>query len=463
MTGTYTILVDPQTTNTGSVTLTLYDVPPDVTGTLTPGGPPLTVTTTTPGQNAQPTINATTGQRVYLKVTGVALSGGANNWVNVLVKRPDGTTQVSDTFSSSGGFIDTQTLALDGAYTVLVDPWTTSTGSATLTLYDVPADITGTITPGGGASTVTTTAVGQNVRLTFDGTANQRVSLKITGVTLSGGSQSWANIYIKKPDGTNLTSTTVDTAGGYIDTKTLPVTGTYTILVDPLNTTTGSMTLTLCDVPADITGPITPGGSPVTVTTTTPGQNANLTFEGAANQRVSLNVSGVSMTGNTWVNVWIKKPDGTNLTSDTFGSSGGYIDAKTLPVAGTYTVLVDPYNSNTGSATVTLYDVPADAAASTTINADAVGVTTTVPGQNARVTFDATSGQQVTVRITNNTVGTVTVKLLRPDGTQQTTASSSASSFNLTTQTLTSTGTYTVSIDPSGSRTGSMSVRVTSP
>jgi len=37
-----------------------------------------------------------------------------------------------------------------------------STGNLTLTLYDVPADVSGTITPGGSADTVTTTVPGQN-------------------------------------------------------------------------------------------------------------------------------------------------------------------------------------------------------------------------------------------------------------------------------------------------------------
>ena len=38
----------------------------------------------------------------------------------------------------------------------------------------------------------------------------------------------------------------------------------------------------------DVVGTITPDGTPVTVTITTPGQNARLTFGGAAEQRVSV-------------------------------------------------------------------------------------------------------------------------------------------------------------------------------
>jgi len=132
-------------------------------------------------------------------------------------------------------------------------------------------------------------------------------------------------------------------------------------------------------------------------------------------------------------------------------------------VTGTHSIFVDPYQSNTGSVTLTLYDVPADANTSTTVNASAVGLSTTVPGQNAFVTFSGTASQQVTVRITNNTMGTVTVKLLKPDGTQLTSSVQNSSSFNLSAQTLPTTGTYKVTVDPNSTNTGSISVAITNP
>lgn len=464
VTGTYTILVDPQGTNTGSVTLTLYDVPPDITGSIAPGGSSVTVTTTTPGQNGQLSFVGLTNQRVLLKISGVTLTGGTTNSATVAIKNPDGTTLQSNIVSASGGFIDTQTLPADGAYTILVDPANASTGSVTLTLYAVADDLIGSITPGDPAVTVSTTSAGQNVKLLFEGTANQRVSLRVTNVVLTGGTNNRATVAIRKPDGTNLASTTADSGGAFIDTKTLPVTGTYTLLVDPNDTATGSVTLTLFDVPPDVSGPIVPGGSVANVSTTTPGQNALLTFEGVINQRISMDITGVSVTNNGILTVVIRKPDGTNLGSSIVGHNNvGFIDVKILPVTGNYTVLVDPNTFNTASVNLKLYDVPADAEASTTLNATAVGIATTIPGQNAKVTFAGTTGQQVTVRFTNNLIGLVTVKLLKPDGSQQTSSISSSANFNLSTQTLNTTGTFTVSIDPSGNRFGSANVRVTSP
>ena len=58
-------------------------------------------------------------------------------------------------------------------------------------------------------------------------------------------------------------------------------------------------------------------------------------------------------------------------------------------------------------------------------------VTTTVPGQNATVTFSGTTAQQITVTFTNNSMGTVTAKLFKPDGSQLTSMTSSGSNFSL--------------------------------
>ncbi|HSE15992.1 MAG TPA: IPT/TIG domain-containing protein [Pyrinomonadaceae bacterium] len=467
-TGAYTIFIDPQNADVGSMTLTLYDVPADPTPSITPGGAAVTVTTTVPGQNARPTFSGTAGQRISLRLTNVTIGTSTCCSVRVSILNPDGTTLVSPTlFGATGGFIDVQTLAQTGTYTIVVDPQNTDTGSATLTLNDVPADFTGTITPGGAAVTVTTTVSGQNASLTFSGTASQRVSLQMTSVTIGTSTCCSVRVSIKKPDGTNLVSPTLlGTTGGFFDVQTLPATGTYTIFVDPQNTDVGSMTLTLNDVPADPTPTITAGGAAVTVTTTVPGQNARPTFSGTAGQRISLRMTAVSIGTSTCCStrVSILNPDGSTLVSPTFvGTTGGFIDVQTLATTGTYTIVVDPQNADTGSMTLTLFSVPADTTGTVTIGGAAVNVTITTPGQNGSLTFSGTSGQQATVHVTSNTMGLVRVTLLRPDGTQMTTSFTSSASFNLATQSLTTTGTYTITINPDSFNTGSMSVSVTNP
>ena len=463
--GSYTILVDPQDTNFGSATLSLYNVPADATASITPGGPSVTMTIATPGQNAQLNFSGASGQRVSFKVSGVSLSGG-DNYVDVYLKRPDGTTMVANYYISVGGtFIDVQSLPSNGTYTILVDLHGSNTGSATITLYDVPADITTSITAGGSAVTLATTVPGQNALATFSGIAGQRVSLGLTGVTLAGGNN-YLDLYLKKPDGTSLAAQSYISSGGtFIDVQNLPSTGTYTILLDPQGSNIVGATLTLYDVPADVTGLLVPGGSPLTVTIVTPGQNAAPTFEGTAGQRVSLLLSAVNAVGgNGYMDIYLNKPDGTTLASQGYVSANGcFIDVQSLPLTGTYTVLLSPQASTIGNATLTLYDVPADASGTLVIDTPAVDTATTVPGQGARLTFDGTQGQQANVSLTNNTMGQVTVNLLKPDGTILASYTSYGSSnFNLAAQTLPTTGTYTVSVDPAGVNTGGISVRITS-
>jgi hypothetical protein len=92
--------------------------------------------------------------------------------------------------------------------------------------------------------------------------------------------------------------------------KPLPDTGTYTIVVDP-GALTGSLTLTLSE---PVTDTITIAGPPVLVIIDKPGQDARVTFEGTAGQRVDLGVSEVSFaTGLGAVEVSILHPDRTTL------------------------------------------------------------------------------------------------------------------------------------------------------
>ena len=448
-TGAYTIVVDPLGSGTGSMTMTLYDVPPDATGTITPGTP-TTIANGTPGQNARVTFNGTAGQRISLKLSSVTASLA---FVSIL--KPDGTALGSLTYiGTGGGFVDTRTLPTAGTYTILFDPQYAATGSVTLTLYDVPPDAGGPIAANGAATSISTGTPGQNGRLTFSGAAGQRISLKISGVTFTS-----AFISIIRPDGATVgTNAYIGTGGGFIDTRTLPVAGTYTILVDPQSMATGSATFNLYDVPADATGALTAGGTSLTAAMTSPGQNARITFEGQAGQRISLKIGPATLSA---ANVSIAKPDGSTLVANAlFGSAGTFIDTRTLPVTGTYAITIDPQGTATGSATLTLYEVPAEASGSMTAGAP-LTISTTTPGQNARVTFDGRAGQAISLRFSSVTVSSSYVSILRPDGTTLVSQTFVTSVGRTITATLPTDGSYTVVIDPQGAATGSMTLTLT--
>ena len=460
-TGTYTILLDPQGTATGSTTLTLYDVPADDSGTIIAGGAPASVTTTVPGQNAKRTFGGTAGQRISLNITGVTISS-----MTVGIRNPDGQTYLVQptSFGTSGGAIDLQTLGSTGTYAIEVDPLGAATGSATLTLNDIPPDDSGTITPGGAPVTVTTTVVGQNAVRTFAGTAGQRISLRIGSVTMGSSACCSTKVSIVNPGGqTNLVSPTyVGTFGGYLDVQTLPTTGTYSVLVDPQDTATGSATLSLFDVPPDDTGSITPGGSSVTVTAGTPGQNVKRTFTGVAGHRISLQVSNVTMGSSACCStkVSIVNPDGsTNLVNPTsIGTFGGFIDVQPV-VAGTYTILVDPQDDATGNATLSLFDVPPDNTGTMTPGGPASTVTISTPGQNAKRTFTGTAGRRISLKISGG-IGTSAccsskVSIVNPDGSTNLVNPAFVGSGGgfVDVQTV-AAGTYTIVLDPQDTATG---------
>lgn len=125
--------------------------------------------------------------------------------------------------------------------------------------------------------------------------------------------------------------------------------------------------------------------------------------------------------------------------------------------------MIDPSSSATGNQTLTLYDVPADLTNSLTVGGAAVAFTITAPGQNGTGSFTGTAAQQITVRVTSNTMGSVTVTLRTPDGTTLTSTTSNAASFNLTSQTLTVSGTHSITVDPLGTNIGSLNLQVTNP
>jgi len=247
---------------------------------------------------------------------------------------------------------------------------------------------------------------------------------------------------------------------GFMDTKDLPVTGTYTLVVDPSWTNTGNVTLTLHDVPPDISGSITSDGVPVTLTTTALGQNARLTFSGTAGQRVSVTSTSNTISASTFS---LRKPDDWNqFSGDMWAGGNGFMDVQTLPVTGTYSLFVDPWWGYTGSVTLTLFEVT-DQTASVMMGGSPAALTFSTPGQNATLSFAGSAGQQAAVHVTGNTIGWTAVTLRKPDSGSLTSAWWYDSSFNLQTQTLPTTGTYTIDVDPSWGGTGSLAVSVTSP
>jgi hypothetical protein len=273
-TGTYSIFIEPDHGIPMSVTVNLSE---QISGTIVIGGAAVPVTIAAPWQSARLTFDATANQRLDLGITGSTLQ-----W-RTTVLAPDSSTVVTQTGGNGDAALHTPLLAQTGTYTLLLE--TVDGGTGTLT-YTLSAEVTGTITPGGGPVPVSIPRVGQRARLTFTGAANQRVSLTGTNVTTPA-----AVVSLLRSDGSVLASLFTVGAGGsgFGGPVTLPTSDTYAILVDP--TAPGNITLTLYDVPPDITGSLTVNGSPLTVTFVAPGKQAYLTFPGTSGLDVTIRAS----------------------------------------------------------------------------------------------------------------------------------------------------------------------------
>jgi YD repeat-containing protein len=436
-TGTYTVFVQAGSRG-GGITVQLYDATTE-TGSISIGGSAVTPTVG-PGQDVKLTFSGTAGQQVSLS----AWNSNLNNNPVVSILNPDGSTLASTTLIWSSSFIDVQTLPTTGTYTVFVDTGATA-GHLTLLLNDATTE-TGPISVGGSAITPTVNP-GQDVKLTFSGTAGQQVSLGVWNSNLNNNPV----VSILNPDGSTLASTTLVWSSSFIDVQTLPTTGTYTVFVDT-GAAVGHLTVQLYDATTE-TGPISVGGAAVTPTVN-PGQDVKLTFSGTAGQQVSLNAWNSNLNNNPVVS--ILKPDGSTLASTTLVWSSASIDVQTLPTTGTYTVFVDT-GATSGHLTVQLYDATSETGP---ISVGGAPVTSIVnPGQDVKLTFSGTAGQQVSLSAWNSNLNYPVVAILNPDGSTLASTTLVWSSASIDVQTLPTTGTYTVFVD-TGSTPGNITVQL---
>jgi len=464
-TGTYTITSNPPTTTVGTAEFQVWSVPADQTGTVTVGGGNQLLTFGTPGQNGNFTFTGGIGQKVTLAISPVALTG--NPSVAVRLRKPDNTVLANATVSNSGGLIEPVVLPVGGTYTVQVDPQKQAVGDVTLNLFNSPADLSGTLTSGT-PLTATFGSAGQNASYTVAGQTGKYLSVKLSNVTVPS-----AKVTVLKPDGTTLiAATTFNTAGKFLDATTLPVNGNYKIVIDPQGISTGSM-----DVRADVFPPV--ASFPATVGTgvvvnTLPGQNAAVTFTPAAGvTKVSFTFTSTTMgsTAVSGVSATLKQGATIVKSGITFGNNGTFVDQTTVTPGSAYTLSIDPQGANSGTTTVTVYDVTTDATfASIPLNV-ATAISNTKPGQNIKVTFAGTINRPLPLWFDDSTLadvgfGASAVKLIGPAPATTVVKTWSIDGGDTWKEDLTAlpaTGTYTLTIDPYSSKVGSVNLTVNDP
>ncbi|WP_432906957.1 VWD domain-containing protein [Micromonospora matsumotoense] len=305
---------------------------PIATGALTPGGDPLT-------------FSGRAGDAVFVDISAPGLADRCSPY---RLLDPTGTEVASGCNINGRGHIDRTDLTRAGRYTVVVDDDAGGTGRAAVRVY-AARDTTGTLRPDGPAVSVAVTAPGGQARYRFTGVAGQRVFVEVPESTLP---DQCSPLELRDPDGKRLSSGCVVNGTGDIDGTVLPTDGTYTVLVDPVDRTIGTVALRLFAT-EDRIDDISVGGPPVVVTVGRPGAVLGYRFTGTAGTSVTVTATDATLPDQCSP-LELRDADGTPVSTGCVVNGVGGIDATVLPTTGVYTVVVDPSGAATGTVTLTL-------------------------------------------------------------------------------------------------------------
>jgi hypothetical protein len=425
-------------------------------------GTPSTLSVATNHMTIQTFTTTSASQRVFIKWTGSTIL----DWTMVLRDPATGAAIVSASSGTGTDWIDTLTLTTIGTYALQITPTNPYSGSLSLTVSSPPSDLSGAMTAGVAKATTFTTA-GQNAQYTFTGTYGHRVLVDLTASTVVGGSVS-----LLDPSGVTIASQAMLKGEVVIDTTTLygtPVngTGTFSLLIDPAGSNTGTLNATFYDVPADL-APAAPGSLPATVSAViaTPGQNALIPFPITAGHSVSITIANPNlMVGSIGI---VKSDQLTQLASaTTVRAATALIDAAVIPAGstGNFYLRWDPVGASVGTATFTINDF-SDVASTIVLGATAPAstavsnISTTIPGQNVYLTVPGAINDRLSVKIAGLS-GIAGGKIQILDGANAILGQGvlSAAGFVGAIK-LTTAGPYRVLLDPSGSSFGTISYQV---
>jgi len=189
----------------------------------------------------------------------------------------------------------------------------------------------------------------------------------------------------------------------------------------------------------------------------TAGKIGLMLFDGTAGQKFSLFANNSSFSS---CSLLVLDPYGRQLTSMTCTGTGQFSGEQTLAYTGTYTIGIDP-GSATGSVSINLNGFSDQTGV--LIPGVPVNIKTSYPGQRAIYSFSGTAGQVVSLAVTNSTYSgdCPNVSIRNPNGTTlASTTICGGSSSSLSNETLPTTGTYTVLVNP-GVATGGYTYTLT--
>ncbi|MFE9404726.1 RHS repeat-associated core domain-containing protein [Streptomyces sp. NPDC006530] len=402
--GTYLIAVKPLSATTGTLALT-FSLPLNA-GALTTSSTPATANVQRLGQNLEATFNGQAGDNLSLGITANTFT----DYLNVSVVAPSGKKVLDRAYARSAGnsALRLQNLPETGAYQVVIDFARGATGTLSLTLSaDAPFSLTTTgpsVAAGAGRA-------GQRMRATFTAATGDDLTLGVTGNTFTEA----VTVNVIAPSGTKVVSDSWISAGrsSGLALADLPESGAYTVLVEPNQAATGTVTLTLS---ADARVTLTPDSASTPLTLSRPGQRIRAEFTAPSVTSLGFAVSDNSLPQMAEVRlVDSTGGNGNSLTwISTASARASYLTQ--LASGARYALTITPDYAAIGSLTLWLSSpVQAGQLTSSTPSAQA---TINRPGQQLEFTLPATQGTGMAVAFSGNTLTKgAYLTLMAPDGT----------------------------------------------
>ncbi len=285
-----------------------------------------------------------------------------------------------------------------------------------------------------------------------EGYQGSYVSLDLTTFTVNPTTAT-ISYTVYAPDNTVfVTGKTVSATDRTIHLPVFPRSGTYTVTFysGAATATIGVQTLSVSSV--------SPGNARA-LSTTFAGQSVRVSYPGTVGESLGLEVAGMSTTPvGQPVAVAMYTPNGTLLSSTTTSTVGGFLQLPVLPVAGLYTIVVDPAGSATTALRLTV-----EPGIPLTVNGASVSATIATAGESARYVYNAPVTLPVQVQLNSLQLGgaSAVLTVYKPDGTSIGTITCTTVPCAIIITSQTTPGPFSVVAQPANGATGSLAVSVT--
>lgn len=477
--GSWSLVLTPDAKDTGSITVWVRWA----------AGPTKSLFAGTPAKVDLPTV----GQTQVFTFTGVpgrrpTLTEITTNWTTPsgdlgrpagIVVRPDGsvfgwfepvaggTADLWNQLRRAGSSSDVIDVA--GTWSYVVRGAYQETGGETFRLDLIRDQVLAA--PLGVATTATVTQRGQNVRYTFFGKAGQRPVLDIRSREWSGQTGfPLADMILYRPDGSSFEAMPdweiPPPSQAWFEYDALDTTGTWTLVLDPMDDVTGTQTMIFGLATDPAARPLKPGTS-TSFSTSTPGANQDLTFRAVVGERPVITVQSSSWTsarsggarGSGRIQAALLPPSGAlPVTVELPADGTGIVEFPSgVTEAGTWRLRLDPSTDSVGSIRFSV-TVVTDLVGTLVVDQPAA-VTLATPYQQARLGFAPPTSGAVTLDVRGSTLSDVAFAIV--DGYGQTWGTgrlTAAGDSTVNLGYLWVDGDLTLVVDPAGTSTGSLSL-----